>query len=650
MKKLLLLLVTSILFSTALQAQSSYTSHYDPDGTFDLYQWESSMPYTCFVYINNNQVTENPQAWELAAFVDGELRGYEFMKASGKVFLQIYGEDGEEFTLKLYDHLNDKEYTDCEEAPITINTNYTGSTVAVHFVEEDDGEITYPFVIEPAVTVEFNCNHQLYAVIQINGVDILPADTNRWEMGLFSGTQCRGTTKDTWALTPPIFTHDLEANMLFYGHKDEELQVVLYDKENGCFFTGRYVTSTIAATKECEDILGTGREPMIFNFLLPFEKEIIGYDPTAENPNRYYLISSPIGQVSVDSVENMTNNEFDLYYFKQDPTDEVGLEWINYEGPDGGYDMEVGKGYLYANSVTDTLRFWGSAYDGEGIVTLDKKEGPTVEFPGWNLVGNPFGVTAYIDRPFYTMNEEGFEVVTGSGNSVAPMEGIFVIAEYDGEAMEFSKEDPNAKSEQLVVEVKQNRGNVIDRAIVRLDESRTLPKFMLHANSTKLYIPQNNKEFAVVQSTKDSEVPVNFKASQNGTYTLSVNYENVEMQSMRLIDNMTGANIDLLNTPNYQFNATVNDMESRFTISFKSNTSVNTQEVFNPISYLNNGQLIIVGIEGESELQVIDMLGRVISTNMINGEYNQMLKQTPGVYTIRLVNNDNIYVQKIVVE
>lgn len=656
MKKLLLLLVTSILFSTALQAQSSYTSYYDPEGIFfaeptgTYHQWEASMSYTCFVFINNNQVTDNTEAWELAAFVGDELRGYQFMRSTGKVFLQIYGEDGEQCTLKLYDHLNEVEYTNCEEAPITINTTATGSTVAVHFTVEDDGEITYPFEIEPAVFVEFGCNHIIYAVIQINGVDILPADTNRWEMGFFSGTQCRGTTKDQWGVTPPTFTHHLEANMLFYGYKDEELQVVLYDKENECFFTGRYETSTIAATKNCDDVLGTGREPIIFNFLLPFEKEIIAYDETAENPNRYYLISSPIGEVSPADVENMLENDFDLYYFKQDPTDEVGLEWINYEGPDGNYNLEAGKGYLYANSVTDTLRFWGSAYDGDGIVTLDKKEGATVEFPGWNLVGNPFGVTAYIDRPFYTMNEEGFEVVAGSGNSVAPMEGIFVIAEEDGETMTFSTEDPNAKTEQIVIDIKKNRGNVIDRAIVRLGETRTLPKFMLQANSTKLYIPQADANYAVVRSSSENEMPVNFKANQNGTYTLSVNQENVEMKSMTLIDNLTGANIDLLSTPNYQFNANVNDPESRFSISFKANTSVESQEILSPISYRSNGQLIIVGLEGESKLQVIDMLGRIISNNTISGEHSEMLNVTPGVYTIRLINNDNTFVQKIVVE
>lgn len=51
------------------------------------------------------------------------------------------------------------------------------------------------------------------------------------------------------------------------------------------------------------------------------------------------------------------------------------------------------------------------------------------EWEGWNLVGNPFNQTAYISdaRPFYTMNDDGSEIMAAETNTIAAMEGVFEI-------------------------------------------------------------------------------------------------------------------------------------------------------------------------------------------------------------------------------
>ena len=64
------------------------------------------------------------------------------------------------------------------------------------------------------------------------------------------------------------------------------------------------------------------------------------------------------------------------------------------------------------------------------------------------------------------------------------------------------------------------------------------------------------------------EMPVNFKAEKNGSYTLSFTAENVELGYMHLIDNMNGNDIDLLQTPSYTFEANVSDSEGRFRLVF----------------------------------------------------------------------------------
>ena len=51
--------------------------------------------------------------------------------------------------------------------------------------------------------------------------------------------------------------------------------------------------------------------------------------------------------------------------------------------------------------------------------------------------------------------------------------------------------------------------NLIDRAIIRFDEGQTLPKFQIHENSTKIYIPQDGKDYAIVNANEMGEMPVN---------------------------------------------------------------------------------------------------------------------------------------------
>ena len=66
---------------------------------------------------------------------------------------------------------------------------------------------------------------------------------------------------------------------------------------------------------------------------------------------------------------------------------------------------------------------------------------------------------------------------------------------------------------------------------------------------------QFNEELAIAYSEGAGEMPLSFRAKENGTYTLSFSSENTEFNYLHLIDNMTGTDIDLLQTPSYTFDA-----------------------------------------------------------------------------------------------
>ena len=388
-----------------------------------------------------------------------------------------------------------------------------------------------------------------------------------------------------------------------------------------------------------------GDEPATETYTL----DITGYE--AGSTGGYYLIASPV-TVDPEEVEGMTTDDFDLYYFDEAEDN----EWRNYEAHP--FNLVPGKGYLYAKQATTEgeifhFELTGTPYDGDGTIELNYTEGG--DFPGWNLVGNPYNEEAGLNLPFYRMNTEGTELEPVSQGTVNPMEGVFVIAQTDPETGDIINAQftagmgSNSGDEKLVLNVSRNRGNVVDRAIVRFGQGGVLPKFQLNENSTKLYIVEGENEYAVVRSANEGEMPVSFKASENGNYTLSVNAENVEMEYLHLIDNMTGTDVDLLATPSYSFEARTNDYESRFRLVFSGNTNVGSSTSSETFAFFN-GNSWVINNEGEATLQVIDMMGRVLSNEQFNGSYNNSLNLSAGVYVLRLSNGNTVKTQKVVVD
>ena len=356
----------------------------------------------------------------------------------------------------------------------------------------------------------------------------------------------------------------------------------------------------------------------------------------------WYMIASPLqGSTPVTSVANLTNNSFDLYRFNQS----AELEWENYKQAGNNYhfDLESGRGYLYANSGNVTLTFSGTPYTGNGQVTISNVAGNS--FSGWNLIGNPWSKTATIGRDFFKMNDDHDEVITASSPNIAAMEGIFVYTDQSEETVTFSTGGAKANftNERIVLNLSHNGGKVIDRAIVRFGDGSTLPKFQLRDNSAKLYIPQNGKDYAVVRVNEQGEIPVNFKTYENGQYTLSVGVDDLTLGYLHLIDNLTGSDVDLLTTPNYSFDAKSSNYASRFKLVF----AVNEDNLDSDFAFVSNGQIIV---NGQGALQVIDVLGRII-TNVETSYYGISTKNmVPGVYVLRLINGSDVKTQKIVIE
>ena len=299
-----------------------------------------------------------------------------------------------------------------------------------------------------------------------------------------------------------------------------------------------------------------------------------------ESDGGWKLIASPVaGSIEATTVDNIFGaTDYDLYYYDQSEAS----EWRNYKSEP--FELENGHGYLYATKEGQTLVFRGNHNEADTYeVTLAyTQDNPNPSKRGWNLIGNPFTVPAYADRSYYTMNEDGTAIkpnAASSATAIPACNGVMVKAEATGESVTFSKTAPSAaaNSGSLQITVAQaNTGSasVQDKAIVSFNEGDELGKFNFNGNAV-VYIPQGGKDYAIATVGRDApghvsttEVPVNFKVTQNGSFTITVHPENVEMAYLHLIDHVTCADVDLLASPTYTFTAQPTDLASRFRLVF----------------------------------------------------------------------------------
>ena len=371
----------------------------------------------------------------------------------------------------------------------------------------------------------------------------------------------------------------------------------------------------------------------------------------------WYTISSPVGTVNHTDVVGLLNGTHDLYYYN-----EVEMMWENVKDKvDNTYTtLKNGQGYLYANSVDTDLLFNGPLNTAAVAYSISYTEGNSLA--GFNLIGNPFtyNITksnmsgASLAEGFYTLSNQGAWQVNAESATIAPMQGALIKATETTANFTIAPNAPNSakRSEsenngQIKIEVSNDNYN--DVAYVSFNEGIGLDKIEhCNANIPMVYVPVNGKNFAIATMNQDvNEIPVSFKASTMGQYTISIEAVDCEFNEMYLTDRMTGEKVNLL-LEDYTFVATSNDNADRFIISFGTTKPESVAENF---IYINNGNMIINNIEGNAVVRVLDVLGRPVAEYNVTESANiSTATLSSGVYMIQMYDNNGVKVQKIVVE
>ena len=388
--------------------------------------------------------------------------------------------------------------------------------------------------------------------------------------------------------------------------------------------------------------------------LATVRKKISPYYNAKEAAAWHFIASPLVGQLPPTDLDSLVYEDanFELLRFNQS---HVGGEWERYkdEAFQNSFVLENGQGYLYANGSEVTVSFVGEIMpnDEPFAVDLEYNNTPSVVAKGYNLVGNPFTCDAYVDKSYYKMNAEGrdFELVRASANEpIAACHGVMVQATTTGQSVSFSREPWDTDKGCVRMTLKSN-GIVIDETILSFNEGDEIGKFFFTEHKAYLYIQQNGLNCAIAVAENPSSTPIHFKTTENTSYTLTITPEHFDVNSLYLVDNITGADINLLATPNYSFSASTSDYASRFRLFVNTDHGLGENCEMDSFAYYANGNIVLQGVEGEAVLEVYDVTGRHVLTQWVADAENVTGITTAGVYLLRLTCGKTVRTQKLVV-
>ena len=363
-------------------------------------------------------------------------------------------------------------------------------------------------------------------------------------------------------------------------------------------------------------------------------------------------ISTPIANAVIPEA---TAGTHDLYRF-----DEPTMMWnYYYDGHDDYTKLELGRGYLYANTDDVTVELNGAFNASDVKFPLSYTEGNVLA--GFNMIGNPFSYNitdanmipdVELAGGFYEISANGGFVAKTSGSAIAPMESVLVKANAKGGTLVIN---PTAISKRNtadngVIAINVSNANYNDVAYVSFNEGVGLDKIN-HRNAEipMVFVPVNNKNYAIAMMEQDvTEIPVSFKAATMGEYTIGAEAQNCEYAMMTLVDRFTGVETNLL-IEDYTFMATSNDSAERFIIKLAmSNSNDGDNENF---AFINNGMMYIYNIEGQGVVSVYDVTGRPVAEYNVAESANISTSDfAAGVYIIRKTDENGVKVQKLVIE
>ena len=347
-------------------------------------------------------------------------------------------------------------------------------------------------------------------------------------------------------------------------------------------------------------------------------------------------------------------------------------------------ELVLGKGYMMAINEDTYMQSHGKLNNSEvSILATALANDYGEKYVGHNLLGNPYH--AYLDfsleitrntlgNSFYLYDADagGYLTYAWSGSKggaypspyLHPHQAFFIKTDKSKtitftpsmvttrQASTFRGMQPAYPLVNLYAEDTEGRREILVVEFERSENGGGFKSKALRNGKHQMYARFNNEDYGAFFAKQGTQrVLVCFKTDNETPtlYTLRWNLQNGDFHTLHLIDNITGVDYDMLEHDSYTFEASKYDYSTRFYIVF-SCTDVEeheAEETEGNFAFFDGSQWVI---NGNGQLQLIDMTGRVLQSMCVTGDQSRVsFNYYPnGIYLLRLYGSKSAKVQKIV--
>ena len=478
----------------------------------------------------------------------------------------------------------------------------------------------------------------------------------RWEnQASWSNGEMPSNNDNVFIYAKATINSDILAGTVTIKHKGNNSSLTI---ENGGFLTAKDVVNE--APISCFVINDGGQLRRTGNNLSELNGKFVmnitnPEDWTEENKTGWQLISVPFSAEADISEFTNVNDRYDFYKFDGN---NQGKEWINFKNNTNDLETSFvnGRGYLASYKERETFAPTGvfnSSSSHDFVITTGDKR-----MSGFQLLGNPFSFnmewskvehSGLVDG-FAVANEKGtYDYHDGSDGTIPVGDGFFVKAIEENATMSYDANSANSisrseKTESINVIASGNNGN--DNVIISFAGANKegFPKLdNFNDKVANIFVNNNDVRYGIFNYDRNTtEVEVSFIASVMGRYTISMK-TNGEFDNLVLVDRFTGIETNML-LEDYSFTASGQQDHNRFVVRLSMNNNDIQKERF---VYQSNNELII---NGEGLVQIIDIMGRIVYTNEINGISRVNVSNFySATYVVKVVNENEVKTQKVVI-
>lgn len=377
-----------------------------------------------------------------------------------------------------------------------------------------------------------------------------------------------------------------------------------------------------------------------------------------------------------------TGNVF--LYCSLDSYDETNDNYVGITGNDNVVpDRGFVTSYLNASNQPKMLRFTGNPNTGSKSFAMTKYG------LGYNLIPNPYPsaidwdassgwdksvasdnsifIWNHSNMQFATYN--GFIGVNGGSRYIAPCQSFFVSSQGNGNIVMNNSVRVHESTTYL-------KSGTIPDNLIRLKVSGTTNSFndetvvyfttnpgsegsekwmTSEATAPSLYSEKYSKNYAInilPKTSQNQTVPVKFTAGVDGNYSIKATeigvFDNVS--TIILEDLKTGTTQNLQSHPIYNFTSSKTDDASRFLLHFNTSTSIEENQSLKPYIYESDNTVYIRG--KVDQVMVYNILGQVVKSVNSTEDYSSidLNGQAPGSYVVKVVVNNQVYTEKVVIK